>query len=231
MAKTTAMDVSLHIQDPVIQDNIQDLKDQQDQCIEELMQMTQGIAPYTKKDEPILPRTGESWADMIQVTRKSWADMAEDDDGLDPDPPMQRMMSAALQPPAYYVPKKHRMVKQLLMGQITEKPQDEWIHVKMAELKPTVTKKRDLHRVLNSFQFKDWQANSLHISDDFKDPRFFKLTQYIDSIPNDVVSLKQLRATIEDVNSPISPECKASFERLQRILNSIADRIARTLAD
>lgn len=216
-----------------------------DKGTQELLDLTKGIIPYTPKTllthkcetcedrakqipTDLPTRVYEKWADVAaKHATKSWADM---EDELEPNPPVQRMAAAALQPPSYYVPKRTNIVRKLMVNEMSPHPQDEWVHVKTAGLNPIVSKKRDLHRVLNSFQFKDWQANSLHISDSFKDPRFFKLTQYIDGISDDVISLKQIRATIEDVNSPISPACRASFEKLQVILNLIADRIARTLA-
>lgn len=85
--------------------------------------------------------------------------------------------------------------------------------------------KKELHSILNCFQIMDRSNNSLYISNDFKDPRFNKLSEYIDSIKSQVLSFHSLRKSIGQLNNPVSKDCKTQFALLSMYLHTIVNRL------
>jgi hypothetical protein len=88
--------------------------------------------------------------------------------------------------------------------------------------------KRKLHQILNSFQKKDSKGQEIYIGENFKDPRFFQLNNYLKRVENHV-SIPHVRGHIGELNSPVSVECRAIFLKLKDVLDRISQNITVAL--
>jgi hypothetical protein len=93
----------------------------------------------------------------------------------------------------------------------------------------TALLKKELHHILNSFQAKDKNANSICIYDNLKDPRFNKIGDYMFSLKGKAVYIPELRRSIGKPNDIISQECKQKFRLLRQNLTNIIHRIDNVL--
>lgn len=94
---------------------------------------------------------------------------------------------------------------------------------------PHVILKKELHHILNCFQLKDRHPHTLHISENFRDPRYYKLNDYLHSMRDNVSSLADARRSIGNMQEPVSAECRKKFIELQAVLGNLTDRIANVI--
>jgi hypothetical protein len=106
---------------------------------------------------------------------------------------------------------------------------------------PNIPLKIELHRILNCMQPKVYfdrnkQSNTtstadIVISKQLRDPRVHKLGQYIHTIQDSVVSVKNGRRLIGNIHEPISDECKELFWVLHNTLTNMAQRIETVMVN
>lgn len=134
-----------------------------------------------------------------------------------------------------YTPHKSRMEVNSSLSQFVVRDTAENANAEDFAFDP-VSQKAELHSILNSIQPKsnntktdNLSVNDIFISEHLKNPRHFKLHQYIHDIEGDVVSIRNCRRLLGDSSSPVSDECKHMFKTLACIFENLSKRISRVV--